>query len=74
VKVVMAGIYAPIDPDQAKAAKEFEQLRLENLSKEKKLEEEIKRIRAAGNAAGKSNAEIKALENEARARYLESLP
>lgn len=74
VKVQMAGIYAPIDPDQAKAAKEFEQLRLENLSKEKKLEEEIKRIRAAGNAAGKSNAEIKALENEARARYLESLP
>ncbi len=74
VKVQMAGIYAPIDPEQAKATKEFEQLRLENLSKEKKLEEEIKKIRAAGNAAGKSNAEIKALEAEARARYAESLP
>lgn len=74
VKVQMAGIYAPLTPEEEKAREEFERLRLSNLSKEKKLEEEIAKIRALGKAGRMDDKAVKALEAEARARYAESLP
>lgn len=59
---------------QIKAQEDFDRLRLSNLSKAAKLEEEIADIRKKGLAAGKSEAEIQKTIADARARYKESLP
>lgn len=78
VRVQWAGIYAPVDSAaeraQQEAEKEWERLRLSNLSKAEKLEREIQEIRKAGLAAGKTEAEIERQIAAARARYKESLP
>lgn len=58
---------------QIKAQEEFDRLRVSNLSKAAKLEEEIADIRKKGLAAGKSEAEIQKTIADARARYTESL-
>ena len=57
-----------------KAQEEFDRLRLSNLDKAAKLEEEIADIKRKGLAAGKSEAEIEKVIADARARYKESLP
>lgn len=59
---------------QIKAQEEYDRLRISNLSKAAKLEEEIADIRKKGLAAGKSEAEIQKTIADARARYKESLP
>ena len=78
VQVQWAGIDAPVDSAAEKARqeaeKEWERLRLSNLSKAEKLEREIQEIRKAGLAAGKTEAEIEGQIAAARARYKESLP
>lgn len=78
VQVQWAGIYGPVDSAAEKARqeaeKEWERLRLSNLSKAEKLEREIQEIRKAGLAAGKTEAEIEGQIAAARARYKESLP
>ncbi len=78
VRVQWAGIYAPVDSAaeraRQEAEKEWERLRLSNLSKAEKLEREIQEIRKAGLAAGKTEAEIERQIAAARARYKESLP
>jgi phage-related minor tail protein len=56
------------------AEKEFAALALSNLSKRERLEDEIKKIREKGVAAGKSEAEVDKAIADARARYAESLP
>ena len=60
--------------EQIKAQEEFDRLRVSNLSKAAKLEEEIADIRKKGLAAGKSEAEIQKTIADARARFKESLP
>lgn len=62
------------DRERKQAEQEWDRLRLSNLSREKKLEEEIKEIKRVGLALGKSDAEIQAQIAQARARYKESLP
>jgi len=78
VRVQWAGIDAPVDSAaeraRQEAEKEWERLRLSNLSKAEKLEREIQEIRKAGLAAGKTEAEIERQIAAARARYKESLP
>ena len=78
VQVQWAGIYAPVDSAAEKARqeaeKEWERIRLSNLSKAEKLEREIQEIRKAGLAAGKTEAEIEEQIAAARARHKESLP
>ena len=78
MQVQWAGIDAPVDSAAEKARqeaeKEWERLRLSNLSKAEKLEREIQEIRKAGLAAGKTEAEIEGQIAAARARYKESLP
>jgi len=78
VRMQWAGIYATVDSDaeeaRLEAEKEWERLRLSNLSKAEKLEREIQEIRKAGLAAGKTEAEIEGQIAAARARYKESLP
>lgn len=55
-----------------KAEQEWGQLTLSNLSKAEKLEAEIKKIRDAGVATKKSEADIEAAIANARSRYAES--
>jgi len=64
----------PVDDDKERAKLKWDQLRVSNLSKAAKLEEEIKKIKETGLAAGKSEAQIAEQIAQARARYLESLP
>ncbi|MBC7162694.1 MAG: phage tail length tape measure family protein [Immundisolibacter sp.] len=53
---------------QEKAEEEWERLRLANLDRQQKLEQEIADIRKTGLAANKTEPEIKAQEDAARAR------
>jgi phage-related minor tail protein len=55
-------------------ARNWSQRAIGDLSKQEKLEEKIKQIRAEGARLNKTDAEIKAQEAQARARYAESLP
>lgn len=64
----------PVDDDKERAKLKWDQLRVSNLSKAAKLEEEIKKINETGLAAGKTEAEITEQVAQARARYEESLP
>ncbi|QLQ28524.1 MAG: phage tail tape measure protein [Pseudoxanthomonas sp.] len=59
---------------QQQAEEAFDRLRVSNLSKAAKLEEEIADIRKKGLAAGKEESEIQKAIADARARYKESLP
>ena len=63
----------PVDDDKERAKLKWEQLRVSNLSKAAKLEEEITKIRETGLAAGKTEAQIAEQVAQARARYQESL-
>ncbi len=56
------------------AARDFEQFRSNSLAKAVKLEEQIKKMRAAGVLLGKQETELAKVEAEMRARYAESLP
>ena len=73
-----AGTSATVDTqaekDRLEAQKKWASLVESNLSKQEKLEKEIRDIRVQGVAAGKSDAEIQAQIAQANARYKESLP
>lgn len=73
---VVSGNDPIVDSDaveaERKATEKWERLTLSNLSKEKRLEQEIAEIRRAGAASKKSEAEIEKAIADARARYAES--
>lgn len=66
-----------VDSDEIEAARKatekWQRLTLSNLSKQERLEAEIRDIRETGKAANKSEAEIEKAIADARARYTQSL-